>query len=133
MNNMNTEYEKFFYNMKKEFGDINYHLYKIVEIYDSLINDIETLQKLENKEDDNTEEYDDTQEEKEGKKFFKLKLIEFKEQYNSKINETINLEKKIDNIIQDNCEHIYIYDTVDSGLDNSTSIEYCNKCYKIRE
>jgi hypothetical protein len=40
MNNMNTEYEKFFYNMKKEYGDINYHLYKIVEIYDSLINDI---------------------------------------------------------------------------------------------
>ena len=133
---MNTQYEIFFYNMKTEFGNINYHLYEIVKIYNSLINNIEKLELLEKDEKDNqheNEDDDDTQEEKEGKKFLKIKFIEFLEQYNSKIDETINLKNKIDNIIEENCEHTYIYDIVDSGLDNSTSIEYCTKCYKIRE
>ena len=132
---MNPEYEIFFYNMKKEFGNINYHLYEIVKIYNSLITNIENLEKDEKCEklEKDKEDDDDTQEEKEGKKILKMKFFEFLEHYNSKIDETNTLEQKIDNMIQENCEHSYIYDIVDSGLDNSTSIEYCTKCNKVRE
>ena len=123
---MNTEYEIFFYNMKKEFGNINYHLYEIVKIYNSLITNIEKLEKDEKCEklEKDKEDDDDTQEEKEGKKILKMKFFEFLEHYNSKMDETNTLEQKIDNMIQENCEHSYIYDIVDSGLDNSTSISY---------
>jgi hypothetical protein len=131
---MNTKYEIFFNNMKKEFGEINYHLYEIVKIYDSLITGIDNFNQDTTEKDNNKEEEDAyTQEEKEGKNFLKTKLFEFMEHYRSKMDETSDFKKKIDNIIQANCEHTFIYDTVDSGLDNSTSIEYCTKCYKFRE
>jgi hypothetical protein len=123
---MNTEYEIFFYNMKKELGDINYHLYEITKIYDSLISGIENFKK-------DTPEEEKEEEEKEGRKFLRLKFIEFMELYNSKMNETTNMKNHIDNMIKENCEHTFIYDTIDSGLDNSMSIHYCTKCHKVNE
>ena len=129
---MNTEYEIFFNNMKTELSYINYHLYEIIKICESLTNGIDNFKKNTEQEEDNNQEDDVyTQQEKEGKNFLKLKFIEFLEHYNSKIDETTNLKNRIDNMIKDNCEHTFIYDTVDSGLDNSTSIEYCTKCHKV--
>jgi hypothetical protein len=126
---MNTEYETFFYNMKKELGDINYHLYEIIKIYESLISGIDNFKKDTPEED----KEEDKQEEEEGQKFLKLKFIEFMEHYNSKMNETTNMKNHIDNMIKENCEHTFIYDTIDSGLDNSMSIHYCTKCHKVNE
>jgi hypothetical protein len=125
---MNTEYEIFFYNMKKELGHINYHLYEIIKVYESLISGINNFKKDTPEDSDNQEE-----EEKEGQKFLKLKFIEFMEHYNSKMNETTNMKNHIDNMIKENCEHTFIYDTIDSGLDNSMSIHYCTKCHKVNE
>jgi hypothetical protein len=147
---MNTEYEIFFYNMKKELGHINYHLYEIIKIYESLISGIDNFKKdtpeEDSEEEDSPEEYNEEEynkkdyslekynkSEKKGKNFLKFKFIEFLEHYNSKMYETSNLKNKIDNIIQENCEHTFIYDTIDSGLDNSMSIHYCTKCHKVNE
>jgi hypothetical protein len=44
-----------------------------------------------------------------------------------------NQEDNTDSMIQENCEHNYILDTIDSGIDSSINIEYCVKCYKVRE
>ena len=123
---MNTEYEFFFNNMKKELGYINYHLYEIIKIYESLTTGIDNFKK------DTPEDSDNQEEEKEGKNFLKLKFIEFLEHYNSKMDETTNMKNYIDDMIKENCEHTFIYDTIDSGLDNSTNIEYCTKCYKTK-
>lgn len=111
----------FFNNMKKEMGNINFHLYEIIKIYESLITSLENIEK------DNQDN-----EEKEGKILLKTKILEFIELYNSKIIETTNVKNNINIMIQENCEHTYIYDTIDSGLDNSTNIEYCTKCYKTK-
>jgi hypothetical protein len=120
---MEANYSFFFNKMKTEISNINYHLYEITKIYESLITSIETFDNLENED----------KKEKEGQFFLKLKFIEFMKDYNMKIHETTILKNKINNMIQENCEHTYIYDTIDSGLDNSVSIEYCNKCYKVLE
>ena len=124
---MNTEYEFFFNNMKKELGYINYHLYEIIKIYESLTTGIDNFKK------DTPEDSDNQEEEKEGKNFLKLKFIEFLEHYNSKMDETTNMKNYIDDMIKENCEHTFIYDTIDSGLDNSMSIHYCTKCHKVNE
>lgn len=124
---MNTEYEIFFNNMKKELGYINYHLYEIIKIYESLTTGIDNFKK------DTPEDSDNQEEEKEGKNFLKLKFIEFLEHYNSKMDETTNMKNYIDDMIKENCEHTFIYDTIDSGLDNSMSIHYCTKCHKVNE
>ncbi len=123
---MSTDYEFFFNNIKKELNDINYHLYEVVKIYDFLINSIDNFKT-------STQDGEDNQEDKEGKQFLKIKFTEFMEHYNSKMDETTNMKNHIDNMIKENCEHTYIDDTIDSGLDNSTSIEYCTKCYKVKE
>ena len=124
---MNTEYEIFFNNMKKELGYIKYHLYEIIKIYESLTTGIDNFKK------DTPEDSDNQEEEKEGKNFLKLKFIEFLEHYNSKMDETTNMKNYIDDMIKENCEHTFIYDTIDSGLDNSMSIHYCTKCHKVNE
>ena len=123
---MNSDYEFFFNNMKKELNDINYHLYEVIKIYDSLINSIDNFKT-------SNQDCEDNQEDKEGKQFLKIKFTEFMEDYNSKMDETTNMKNHIDNMIKENCEHTYIDDTIDSGLDNSTNIEYCTKCYKVKE
>jgi hypothetical protein len=112
----------FFNNMKKELGIINYHLYEIIKIYENLIKNTENFE---------TENY--TEEEKEGKHILKNKFIEFTELYNYKMIETNNVKHNIDIMIQEYCDHTYIHDTVDSGLDNSKNIEYCTKCYKSKK
>lgn len=121
---MNTEYDFFLKNMKKELSYINYHLYEITKIYASLISGIDNFNKDISEEGDNKEE---------GKNFLKLKFIESMEHYNSKMDETINMKNYIENMIIENCEHTFIYDTIDSGLDNSMSIRYCTKCYKVKD
>ena len=126
---MNTDYEFFFNNIKKELNDINYHLYEVIKIYDSLINSIDNFKTCSQDGDDNQEDKED----KEGKQFLKIKFTEFMEHYNFKMDETTNMKNHIDNIIKENCEHTFIYDTIDSGLDNSTTIEYCTKCHKVRD
>ena len=113
--------------MKKELGYINYHLYEIIKIYESLTTGIDNFKK------DTPEDSDNQEEEKEGKNFLKLKFIEFLEHYNSKMDETTNMKNYIDDMIKENCEHTFIYDTIDSGLDNSMSIHYCTKCHKVNE
>lgn len=123
---MNTDYEFFFNNIKKELNDINYHLFEVIKIYDSLINSIDNFKTC-------TSDGEDNQEDKQGKQFLKIKFTEFMEHYYSKLDETTNMKNHIDNMIKENCEHTYIDDTIDSGLDNSTNIEYCTKCYKVRE
>ena len=40
---MSTDYEFFFNNIKKELNDINYHLYEVIKVYDSLINSIDNF------------------------------------------------------------------------------------------
>ena len=124
---MNTKYEIFFNNMKKDLGYIDYHLYEITKIYASLITCIDNFK------EDTQEDRDNQEEEKEGKKFLRLKFIELLEHYNSKMDETTNFKNYIDNMIKENCEHTFIYDTIDSGLDNSMSIHYCTKCNKVNE
>ena len=124
---MNTEYEIFFNNMKKDLGYIDYHLYEITKIYASLITCIDNFK------EDTQEDRDNQEEEKEGKKFLRLKFIEFLEHYNYKMDETKNMKNYIDNMIKENCEHTFIYDTIDSGLDNSMTIHYCTKCHKVNE
>jgi len=123
---MSTDYEFFFNNIKKELNDINYHLYEVIKVYDSLINSIDNFKT-------STQDGEDNQDDEDGKQFLKIKFTEFMEHYNSKMNETKNMKNHIDNMIKENCEHTYIDDTIDSGLDNSTSIEYCTKCFKVKE
>ena len=123
---MNTEYELFFLNMKKELNNINYHLYEIIKVYDSLNTSIDNFKK------DNPEEHLN-QEEKEGKQILKIKFIEFMEYYNSKMDETTTMKNHIEDLIKENCEHNFIDDTIDSGLDKSANIQYCTKCYKVNE
>jgi len=124
--NMSTDYEFFFNNIKKELNDINYHLYEVIKVYDSLINSIDNFKT-------STQDGEDNQDDEDGKQFLKIKFTEFMEHYNSKMDETKNMKNHIDNMIKENCEHTYIDDTIDSGLDNSTSIEYCTKCFKVKE
>jgi len=123
---MSTDYEFFFNNIKKELNDINYHLYEVIKVYDSLINSIDNFKT-------STQDGEDNQDDEDGKQFLKIKFTEFMEHYNSKMDETKNMKNHIDNMIKENCEHTYIDDTIDSGLDNSTSIEYCTKCFKVKE
>jgi hypothetical protein len=123
---MNTEYELFFLNMKKELNNINYHLYEIIKVYESLNTSIDNFKK------DNPEE-DLNQEEKEGKQILRLKFIEFMEYYNSKMDETTTMKNHIEDLIKENCEHNFIDDTIDSGLDKTANIQYCTKCYKVNE
>ena len=123
---MNTEYELFFLNMKKELNNINYHLYEIIKVYESLNTSIDNFKK------DNQEEHLN-QEEKEGKQILKIKFIEFMEYYNSKMDETTAMKNKIEDLIKENCEHNFIDDTIDSGLDKTANIQYCTKCYKVNE
>ena len=123
---MNTEYEIFFNNMKTELSYINYHLYEIIKVYDSLNTSIDNFII------DNPEE-DLNQEEKEEKQILKIKFIEFMEHYNSKMDETTIMKNHIDELIKEKCEHNFIDDTIDSGLDKSTNIRYCTKCYKVNE
>jgi hypothetical protein len=123
---MNSEYVFFFNNMKKEMGNINCNLNEIIKIYESLIDSIENFgkDKINNQEED---------EEDEGKTLLKNKFIEDIEDYKLKINEVTNFKNNTDSMIQENCEHNYILDTIDSGIDSSINIEYCDKCYKVRE
>ena len=123
---MNTEYELFFLNMKKELNNINYHLYEIIKVYESLNTSIDNFKK------DNPEE-DLNQEEKEGKQILRLKFIEFMEYYNSKMDETTTMKNHIEDLFNENCEHNFIDDTIDSGLDKTANIQYCTKCYKVNE
>ena len=123
---MNTEYELFFINMKKEMSNINYHLYEIIKVYDSLNTSIDNFII------DNPEE-DLNQEEKEEKQILKIKFIEFMEHYNSKMDETTIMKNHIDELIKEKCTHTFIDDTIDSGLDKSVNIQYCTKCYKVNE
>ena len=124
---MNSEYVFFFNNMKKEMGNINCHLNEIVKIYESLIDSIENFGK--DKINNPEEEDEDDQ----GKTLLTNKFIEDIEDYKLKIKEVINFKNNTDIMIQENCEHNYIFDTIDSGLDRSINIEYCDKCYKVRE
>lgn len=121
---MNTEYEFFFNNMKKEMSNINYHLNEIINIYDSLINNIENLSK-------DTQEK--SEENEEGKTLLKIKFIEDINHYKLKLDEMTDFKNNINIMIQENCAHNYIFDTIDSGLDKSTNIEYCDICYKVKE
>lgn len=42
-----------------------------------------------------------------------------------KINELTNL---IEEVIRENCDHVYEYDDIDISLDKSQKICYCKKC-----
>ena len=47
---MEANYSFFFNKMKTEISNINYHLYEITKIYESLITSIETFDNLENED-----------------------------------------------------------------------------------
>ena len=49
------------------------------------------------------------------------------------MDETTAMKNKIEDLIKENCEHNFIDDTIDSGLDKTANIQYCTKCYKVNE
>ena len=55
-------------------------------------------------------------------------LREFLEDYSNKKNEVLLLKKQINDELLSCCQHEFIKDTVDCGIDSSYNIEYCLKC-----
>jgi hypothetical protein len=90
--------------MKKKYDSIENYLTNIISEYDDLIN-------LLNYKNLDTEY-----------------LREFLEDYNNKKNEVLLLKKQINDQLLSCCDHEFVKDTVDCGLDSSYNIEYCLKC-----
>jgi hypothetical protein len=102
---MNTNSNvKFYLQMKKKYDSIENYLTNIISEYDDLIN-------LLNYKNLDTEY-----------------LREFLEDYNNKKNEVLLLKKQINDQLLSCCDHEFVKDTVDCGLDSSYNIEYCLKC-----
>ena len=95
---------KFYLQIKKKYDFIERYLTNIISDYDDLIN-------LSNDNNVDTEY-----------------LRYFLEDYNNKKNEVLLLKKQIKEELLLCCDHEFIHDTVDCGLDTSYSIEYCTKC-----
>ena len=55
-------------------------------------------------------------------------LREFLEDYSNKKNEVLLLKKQINDELLLYCDHEFVKDIVDCGLDGSYNIEYCLKC-----
>lgn len=94
----------FYLQMKKKYASIEIYLTNIISEYDDLIN-------LSNDNNVNTEY-----------------LRDFLEDYNNKKNEVLLLKKQINDELLSCCQHEFVKDTVDCGLDTSYNIEYCLKC-----
>ena len=52
----------------------------------------------------------------------------FLNDYNKKKKEVLLMKEQINNTLMECCDHKFVTDTVDSGLDTSYSVEYCIKC-----
>ncbi len=94
----------FYLQMKKKYTSIERYLTNIISEYDDLIN-------LLNDKNLDTEY-----------------LREFLEDYNNKKIEVLLLKKQINDYLLSCCDHEFVQDTVDSGLDTYYNIEYCIKC-----
>ena len=94
----------FFLQMRKMYDSIETYLTVIIQKYDDLI-------EMSN-ENDIDVEY----------------LYDFLKDYNNKKNEILLFKKKINDQLLLCCDHEFVKDTVDCGLDSSYSIEYCLKC-----
>ena len=102
---MNTNSNVNFYlQMKKKYASIERYLTNIISEYDDLINLLND------------------------KKLDTEYLRIFLEDYNNKKNEVLLFKKQINNQLLSCCDHEFIKDTVDCGLDGSYNIEYCLKC-----
>ena len=95
---------KFYLQIKKKYDFIERYLANIISDYEDLIN-------LSNDNNVDTEY-----------------LREFLKDYNNKKNQVLLLKKQINDELLLCCDHEFIHDTVDCGLDTSYNIEYCLKC-----
>ena len=94
----------FFLQMRKMYDSIETYLTVIIQKYDDLI-------EMSN-ENDIDVEY----------------LYDFLKDYNNKKNEILLFKKKINDQLLLCCDHEFVKDTVDFGLDSSLNIEYCVIC-----
>jgi hypothetical protein len=86
--------------------------YDFIERYlDNIINEYDDLIKLSNDNQVNATE---------------LQL--FLNEYNKKKQGVLLMKEQINNTLMECCDHKFVTDTVDSGLDTSYSVEYCIKC-----
>ena len=94
----------FFLQMRKKYDLIEKYLTSIIAEYDNLI-------KLSTDANFDTEY-----------------LRDFLDDYNNKKIEIANLKKQINDQLLACCDHEFVKDTIDYGLDNTLNIEYCVKC-----
>ena len=95
---------KCFLQMRKQYDLIEKYLIGIIAEYDNLII-------LSNDKNFDTEY-----------------LREFLHDYNNKKIEIANLKKQINDQLLACCDHVFVKDTIDYGLDHTLNIEYCVKC-----
>ena len=107
----------FFHTIKDNLDTVVFHLYEITKIYDKLVLITENITDIETAEKESV------------KKIF----TDLLNHYQSKIDDVKIVKENIIIEIQEICDHTYINDTVDSGLDNSINITYCTKCQHTKE
>jgi hypothetical protein len=107
---MNTNSKvKFYLQMKKRYESIERFLENIISEYQDLIN-------LSNDNNVGTEY-----------------LRDFLKEYTAKKYEVLLLKQQINYDLNSCCQHDFIRDTIDSGLDSCYNIEYCVNCEFLKE